>query len=173
MSYNNSLVGEQVAVPLSMNNGVLDIVVENAAVQNFITNGTSPNNNDDTEYQAQIMGGTRLVTGLGPNMLTYITNYMTNVFAAHTGTPFIYINGHVQRVQCSVGTNALDFEETFGTSEFPPSGSGFVTGEPQAGNYTSYFSTWVFKAPLTIAVPDSTSASGVRYLTFTTLFDGD
>lgn len=173
MSYSNGTVGDSVAVPLSVVNGVLDIVIENSDVQDFITNGTGPDDAGDTEYQAHVMGGSRLVSSLGPNFRTWLTNYINVVFSTVAGTPAIVVNPTMQRVQYAVGASGLGFEQTFGTSENPPSGSLYVTGSPQSGDATSYFSTWVFQSPMTIAVPESSSSTGTRYLTFTTNFDGN
>lgn len=171
-SYSDSTLGELVPIPFSYNNGVIDILITNSDVQNLIDNGTSPN--DDTEYQAKMLGGKRLATSIGSNFDTYLRNLINSLDtlgAPYAGELQIVVNPVMTKAQLAQPSNVtgLTFENVFGVNDTPPSSDEYV-----GGNATNVFYTfWAFYSPLTVRYTSSASTTGFRYITFSTHHDGD
>jgi hypothetical protein len=173
-SYNESAVagGQPLPIPFTVVNQTLDIDITTPSVQNFITNGSSPD--DDSEYQAKLMGGKELVTSLGANLKTYLNNLIDQndgLGAPYTGPLVIYVNPTMTRAQLAQPGNvtALAFENVYGVNDQPP-----TSDEYAGGDFTNkYFATWVFYSPLTVRYVSAASTTGYRYITFTTHYDAD
>lgn len=170
--YDNDL-DENVPVPFTAVNGVLDIEKTNTSVENFIANGSSPD--DDTEYQAKLLGGIRPIHTLGPNMLTYLRNRISNhegdLSGAYTGAIEIYVAPVMTKAQLAQPGNVqgLTFENIYGVNDNAPTSDEYVGGTDS----NKYYASWVFKTPLTIKYRSLTSTTGYRYMTFSTHYDGD
>jgi hypothetical protein len=172
-SYNDSFLNNNyVPIPFVIVNQTLDINITNSDVQSFINNGSSPD--DESEYQAQLMGGKRLITSLGPNFVTYLNNFIQvndSLGSPYSGELLIYVNPVMTKAQIAQpnNVNALEFENVFGVNDVPPTSDQYVGGEFSNNYYTS----WVFYSPLTIRYSSAASSSGYRYITFTTHYDGN
>ncbi len=171
-SYNDSDFGESVPIPFTVVNETLDIAITNSSVQTFIDNGNSPD--DDTEYQAKGMGGRRLVTRLGDNMVTYLNNLIQNndgLGSPYSGELLIYVKPVMTKVQIAQPGNVqgLTFENVYGVNDQPPTSDEYVGGDLT----NNYYASWVFYSPMTIRYVSPSSTTGYRYITFSTHYDGD
>ena len=175
--YNDSEFGEYVPVPFTYSNGVLDIQITNSSVNDFVNNGSNPNEgeggDDDTEFQAKMCGGVRLVTSLGDTLKTYLRNRIVNQeeIDEYTGDIVLYIQPTMTKVQLAQPNNVqgLTFENVYGVNDQPPSSDEYVGGD----DANKYYTSWVFKTPMTIKYTSSNSSTGYRYMTFSTHYDGD
>ena len=174
-SYDDTVIvtGETIylPIPFTVNNQVLDINVNQSSdIQLFVTNGTAPT--DQSNLQAKAAGGASLIKSFGPNMITYLRNWIDNIEtlgAAYTGPLVLYIQPFMTKVQManpSFGINsegAFERDRSWGiTTEAPVSGE-YIGG----GSTNNYFTAWVFKTPMTIQY----QVGGVyKYITMTTQF---
>lgn len=161
--YDDSTYGYQL-FPFTFKNGVLDLNINS---DNFITafnDGDSPSSTGTSGYKyGKLMGGSGLVTSLGPNMVQYIKNWLS----PDADTPIaIYTNGVMTKVQYS-DNNTLDADdEAYTNSTIPPSGDNYVWG----GETDKFKTAWIFKQPLTFTCV----VSGVtRYVTLYTVLQTD
>jgi hypothetical protein len=170
-SYYNNDFEQSFPIPFTYVNGVLDIQITNSDVNNFVNNGTSPD--DDTEYQSKFCGGVRLVTSLGDTLITYLRNRIASYeeMDEYTGDVILYVKPTVTKIQLAQPGDAqgLTFENVYGVNDRPPSSDEYVGGD--AAN--KYYTSWVFKTPMTIKYTSSISTTGYRYMTFSTHYDGD
>jgi hypothetical protein len=170
--YFDNDLDEDVPIPFTVINGVLDIAITNSSVEDFVNNGSSPD--DDTEYQAKKMGGSRLVSSFGPNFNTYLRKriqIINGLGSAYDGELTIVVNPVMTKVQLAQPGQVLGltFENVYGVTDYPPTSDEYV-----GGNETNkYFTSWVFVKPLTVRFVSSSSATGYRYLTLSTHYDGD
>ena len=171
-SYYDSDLGESTPIPFTVQNGVLDIALTNSSVEDFVNNGNDPD--DDTEYQAKMMGGFSLVTSIGTNFDTYLRNKIDGIDSLgspYSGALTIVVNPVMTKVQLAQPNQVtgLTFENVYGVNEYPPRSDEYVGGD--ASN--NYFTSWVFYKPLTVRFVSSGSATGYKYITFSTHYDGD
>jgi hypothetical protein len=164
--------GESVPIPFTYSNGVLDINITNSSVQNFVNNGSSPD--DETEFQAKFCGGLRLVHTLGNTLTTYLRNRIANnegISGEYLGDVILYIKPTVTKVQLAQpgDVQGLTFENVYGVNDNPPSSDQYIGGDEA----NKYYTCWVFKTPMTIKYTSSISTTGYRYMTFSTHYDGD
>lgn len=150
--------------PFTYLNGMLDISYEG---NNFKTNMVDSLNNspdNETDTAVRIMSGPRLVTSLGDNFKAYIRAWRNATIDA--GSPInIYVQPQIMRVQEAdvVNMNA-NSGDSYTISTSPPSGDGYVAGTASNG----FFTTYVFKTPLTFTIVES----GItQYITFRTILD--
>jgi hypothetical protein len=159
-------------IPFIIIKETLDIAITSSSVQTFINNGNTPNQGD--EYQAKMMGGKKLITSLGPNMITYIRNLINTqdiLGAPYDGELLIYIKPVMTKVQIAQpnNVNALIDSVIFGINDQAPTSDEYIGGEFS----NNYYSSWVFYSPLTVRYVSSASTTGYRYITFTTDFTED
>lgn len=171
-SYFDNTLNENVPLPFVVSNQTLDILVTNSDVQNFVNNGSSPD--DETEFQAKQMGGFSNILTLGPTFVTYLRNLINQIDSlgnAYTGPLSIYTHPVMTKVQIAQPNNVsgLTFENVYGVNEQPPSSDEYVGGS----DANNYFTSWGFVKPLTIKYTSSVSATGFKYITFSTHYDGD
>jgi len=171
-TYDETSLNEFIPIPFTVVNGVLDIAITTSSVQTFINDGTEPN--DDTEFQAKQMGGRRLVTSLGPNFTTYLRNRITTIDTldpVYSGELTIFVNPVMTKVQLAQPGQVLGltFENVYGVNDYPPTSDEYIGG----GDSNKFFTTWVFYKPLTIRFVSSGSATGYKYITFSTHYDGN
>lgn len=177
-SYLDSDLDEYVPVPFTYSNGVLDINITNSSVQDFVNNGSDPNDgeggSDDTEFQVKFCGGLRLVHTLGDTLTTYLRNRIVSyegISGEYLGDLILYVKPAVTKVQLAQpgDVQGLTFENVYGVNDNPPSSDQYIGGD--AAN--KYYTCWVFKTPMTIKYTSSNSSTGYRYMTFSTHYDGD
>jgi hypothetical protein len=158
-------------IPFVVVNQVLDINVnQSSVVQLFVDNGTEPE--DKSNLQAKAAGGASLIKSLGPNMTTYLRNWINrkeSLGAAYTGSLVLHIQPFMTKVQMVNPKLGIDGEGAFERDR----SWGFTTEDPVSGEYigggptNNYFTAWVFKTPMTIRYE---VAGGYKYLTMTTQF---
>lgn len=168
--YPDSGLGNGVPIPFTVDNGILDIQITNTSVQNFVDSGDAPD--DDTEYQAKMMGGQRLIRGIGSTLETYLRNRIAgNIGGAYTGAIDLFIQPVMTKIQLAQPNNVqgLTFENVYGVNDYPPTSDEYVGGIES----NNYFTSWVFKTPMTIRYVTNLSSTGYRYMTFSTHYDGD
>jgi hypothetical protein len=171
-TYSDGDLGYNVPIPFTVINGVLDIAITNSDVEDFVNNGTSPE--DDTEFQAKQMGGRRLVTSIGPNFTTYLRKRIQGIDtlgSIYSGELTIFVNPVMTKIQLAQPgqVQGLTFENVYGVNEVAPSSDEYIGGN--AAN--KYFTSWVFYKPLTIRFVSPSSSTGYKYITFSTHYDGD
>lgn len=171
-AYYDNTLDHDVPIPFTVINSVLDINITNSSVEDFVNNGSGPD--DDTEYQAKQMGGKRLVMSLGPNFTTYLRKRIQNVDSlgsAYSGELTIVVNPVMTKVQLAQPgqVNGITFENVYGVNDYPPTSDEYVGGSET----NKYFTSWVFSKPLTVRFVSSSSATGYKYMTFSTHYDGD
>lgn len=170
----NSLVsGETIRLPIPfmVSNQVLDINVnQSSVVQALVTNGTEPN--DQSSLQGKAFGGASLIKSFGPNMITYLRNWINEVEtlgAAYTGPLVLYIQPFMTKVQMAIpsfgiaNAGAFERDRSWGiTTQAPVSGE-YIGGGPT----DKFFTAWIFKTPMTIQYE---VAGGYKYITMTSQF---
>lgn len=159
-------------IPFTVVNQVLDINVNQSAdIATFVNAGTAPE--DQASIQGKAFGGASLVNSFGPNMITYLRNWIDQIEtlgAAYTGPLVIYIQPLMTRVQLANPNFAINDDSgafrrdrSWGiTTEAPVSGE-YIGG----GSADNYFTAWIFKTPLTVQYVGS---SGFKYITMTSQF---
>ncbi len=119
------------------------------------------------------MGGVRPIHTLGTNMLTYLRKRIASNegIGSYTGEIVINVAPVMTKVQIAQPgqVTGLTFENVYGVNDYPPSSDEYVGGS----STNNYYASWVFKTPLTIRYVSTLSASGYRYMTFSTHYDGD
>lgn len=160
-----------IPIPYIVTNQVLDInTAQSSAVNNFISNGETPVNT--VAFQAKIMGGTNLVTSLGPNMKTYLRNLIQvreGLPSQYSGILEIYINPTMTKIQTVAplqGEGPLNDEAVFGVTTEAPVSDQYIGGGPSQ----NYYTVFVFRTPMTIKY----YINGVfKYMTFTSQFSAN
>jgi len=158
-------------IPFTVVNQVLDINVnQSATIQTFVNNGTAPE--DYANIQGKAFGGEKLITSFGPNMNSYLRNWIQvieSLGSAYTGTLVIYVQPTMTKVQLANPKFAIPGEGTFErdrswgiTTEAPVSGE-YIGG----GTTDNFFTAWIFKTPMTVQY---VSASGFKYINMTSQF---
>jgi hypothetical protein len=172
--YDNSIVsGQQIEMPIPFTavNGVLNINVnQSAVIRTFVNNGTEPR--DRANIQAKTFGATTLVTSLGPDMTTYLRNWINQIESlgsAYTGPLSVYIQPVMTKVQIAnpsfsiPGSGVFERDRSWGITTEAPVSSEYTGG----GSANNYYTAWIFKTPLTIKY---VGTSGFKYITLTSQF---
>ena len=120
------------------------------------------------------MGGKKLINALGPNFITYLRKRIQSIDTLanpYSGDIDIYIAPTMTRVQLAQPgqVRGLTFENVYGVNDYPPTSSEYVGGDLT----NSYYASWVFYTPLTVRFTSLLSATGYKYITFSTHYDGD
>ena len=179
-SYADSVIvtGESIDMPIPFTaaNGVLDInVAQSADIQTFVTNGTAPE--DYAEIQGKWFGGAKVITSFGPNMTTYLRNWINTIEslgAAYTGPLVLYIQPLMTRVQLANPSFAINDTRPAGGAFQRDSSWGVTTEAPVGTEYTggatanNFFTTFIFKTPM--AVQYVAPGGGFKYITMTSQF---
>jgi len=157
-------------IPFMITNQVLDInVKQSSVIQTFVNNGTPPA--DQSSLQAKAFGGASLINSLGPNMTTYLRNWIGNVEGQpYTGPLFLYIRPFMTKVQMANPTFGIDDD----AGPFRRDRSwGITTEAPSSGEYTgggqkdNFFTAWIFKTPMSIRYEVN---DVYKYITMTSQF---
>jgi hypothetical protein len=170
--YDDTEVGEYLPIPFTVSNGVLDIAIQDNVTVDLLTPGTFTDsfndNNNQPDRQASIMGGLAPVSSLGPNMLTFLRNFI----AWENGSANDYnlvtnVAIYSAPTMTKIRFNYIPDEYTFYFSDVAPSKS---TPDPVSGDLSNkYRVVWIFKSPLVVSF--NYDGSNTRYLTFTSTFD--
>lgn len=170
-SYFDTILFDQVPIPFIYNNNVLDINIQDNVQADLIDDGNFPG--ADTNPQCKTFGGVGLVLNLGPNMLTWLTNYFTIIYGGSISSIAVYTPGQVIKAQYTIeSTNNGAFlrsdvdDSTYAITSVPPSADEYVTGTLS----NNYRSVWIFKTPLTISFDENGTA---RYLTLFTNYSSN
>ena len=152
MCYYDNEIGHDVLIPFSYNEGVLDIHVQDDA-QTMIDNGDSFNGTNGYNWRmVKMMGGDGLVTSLGTNFTSWLSNWIENEFdPLKIITPFTLVTNPVMtRVQQCVqnsGNGPINSQYAIRFSTEPPMSDDYII----AGNSNNnFFSSWVYKTPITV-----------------------
>lgn len=169
ISYFDTEEGDYLPIPFTTTNGVLDIAVQDNVTEDLLTPADYVDDfQNDPEFQASIMGGLYPVTSLGPNMLTFLKNfiaaYETNVSDYNLVTNIEIYNAPTMT---KIRFNYIDEENTWQFDTVAPVKS---TPDPVSGNSSNnYRVVSIFKSPLVVSY--KFDGSDTRYLTFTSAFD--
>jgi hypothetical protein len=170
----NSLVtGEDIDIPIpfTVTNQVLDINVNQSSdIQTFVNDGTQPENRSNVQGKA--FGGASLVKSFGPNMTTYLRNWIENIEslgAAYSGPLILYIQPFMTKVQLAnprfvQPDGAFERDRSWGITTEAPVSTEYTGG----GTNDNFFTAWIFKTPMTIQY--ETAAGGYKYITLTSQF---
>jgi len=178
------LSGTLVPIPYTVNNGVLDINIQDDIINSlyeqpylFFYDQFLP-----ATYKVKLMGGSRPITSLGPTILDFIYAFTS----ADDDTVAIHTAPVMTKIQSTYNTGdglivplgppvyglpvfgfasyTLGSGTSFGSS-FEPPNADYISGTGVNDNYRT---SWVFKTPLTIKYTDGGYPS---YWTFSTTFD--
>ena len=158
-------------IPFTVANQVLDInVAQSADIQTFVTNGNNPI--DQSGIQGKLFGGAKIITSFGPNMTTYLRNWINTIETlgtAYTGPLVLYVQPVMSRVQLAnpvfaISDAPFESNESWGVTTEAPTGTEYTGG----GTTNNFFTTFVFKTPMTIRYV--TAAGGFKYITMTSQF---
>jgi len=160
----------QIPIPFIAVNGVLDINVNQSAdIQTFVNSGTQPE--EQSNIQGKIFGGVTLIKSFGPNMTTYLRNWINNIEtlgSAYTGPLVLYIQPVMTKVQLAnpvfVNSGAFERDRSWGISTDAP-----VSGEYSGGGTSdNFFTAFIFKTPMTVQYV--APAGEFKYITMTSQF---
>jgi hypothetical protein len=165
-----------IPIPFTAANGVLDInVSQSSVIQAFVDAGTAPE--DYAEIQGKWFGGAKVITSFGPNMTTYLRNWINTIEtigAAYAGPLVLYIQPVMTRVQLANPSFAINDSRPDGGPFQRDSSWGVTTEAPTGTEYTGggtankFFTTFIFKTPMTVRYV--APAGGFKYITMTSQF---
>lgn len=175
-SYTDSVIvtGENIdmPIPFTVVNQVLDInVSQSSVIQAFVNAGTAPE--DYANIQGKAFGGAKVITSFGPNMTTYLRNWIDSIESigsAYAGPLVLYIQPVMTRVQLVNPVFAIENEGAFerdrswGITTEAPTGTEYTGG----GTLNNFFTTFIFKTPM--AVQYVAPGGGFKYITMTSQF---
>lgn len=168
LSYYDTMLNVSMPVPFIVTNGVLDVNVQDNVSVNLLTWNTFTNNFiDQPEYQCCVQGGLRPVNALGPNMVTFLTNFIR--FQENPSSPGpapSEITMYVAPTMTKVRFNYIEYEHTWLFADEAPSSDQLVVG----GESQNYRTVWIFKSPLVVKYY-SNQNSKYRYITLSSTMD--
>jgi hypothetical protein len=159
----------EIPIPFTVENGVLDInVSQSSVIQALVNDGDAPQLRSN--IQGKALGGARLVTSFGPNMTTYLRNWIDGIEALgapYSGPLVLFINPVMTKVQIAnpvfLNSGAFERDRSWGISTEAPVSTEYIGGEP----VNKYFTAWIFKTPMTVRYA---VAGGFKYITMTSQF---
>jgi hypothetical protein len=159
----------EIPIPFTVENGVLDInVSQSSVIQALVNDGDAPQLRSN--IQGKALGGARLVTSFGPNMTTYLRNWIDGIEtlgAPYSGPLVLFINPVMTKVQIAnpvfLNSGAFERDRSWGISTEAPVSTEYIGGEP----VNKYFTAWIFKTPMTVRYA---VAGGFKYITMTSQF---
>jgi hypothetical protein len=169
----------EMPIPFTVVNQVLDINVnQSSVIQTIVNDGTQPVRR--TNIQGKAFGGASLVKSLGTNMRTYLRNWIgvietLGAGVAYTGPLVLYIQPFMTKIQLAIPSFAINTDVGVVGGPFQRDSSwGITTEAPVSTEYTgggtndNFFTTWIFKTPMTIQY--ETAGGGFKYITMTSQF---
>jgi hypothetical protein len=149
--------------------GVLEIAIIDNVQTDLLTVGSFGGVNSLPEFQCKLMGGTALVTSLGQTTKDFLTAWIDyDENEVPSGEFELVVKPVMTKVQFSTNPGQFDSETTNSLSDYPPSGTEYVTGEFN----NNYRSVWVFQSPMTVKYY-SVALSKYRYASLLTVFDAN
>lgn len=139
-AYFNNPYDDYIPIPLSVSSeGVLDIINNNDDIDDYINNGTSFD--QYINVPVKFTGGSRIVTDIGPNLKRWLANW----WGGNPSHFSLYLSCTMTKVQTADPNRNLRWDDVENTNSSPPNSS--YTGGDATQNY---YSTWLFKTPLTV-----------------------
>jgi hypothetical protein len=167
--YNDNILNYNTPVPFYVTNqGILEIAIIDNVQTNLLTIGSFAGLGNQPEYQCKIMGGQELVLGLGQTVQDFFKAWINDEEGSVPTELELYVKPVMTKVQFSTNPSQIISETTSGLSDYPPSGSEYVTGEEN----NVYKTVWVFQSPITVKYY-SVANSIYRYATLLTVFDAN
>ena len=172
ISYNDSDIGEQIPIPFTVRDGVLDIAIQDNVTADLLTPETFTEDgfNDQPYFQSSLIGGNHLVNSLGPNMVTFLKNFIADEYDNATDYNLVTdIEIYNAPTMTKLRINYISDENTYQFSNTAPAKA---TPDPlayDASSSNSYRVVAIFKSPLVVSF--KYDGSDTRYLTFTSAFD--
>lgn len=171
LSYYDNEMNDSIPIPFTVRDGVLDIAIQDNVTVDLLTPGTFTGDfNDQPNFQASLIGGNHLVNSLGPNMVTFLKNFIAweynNAMDYNLVTDIEIYNAPTMT---KLRFNYIHDENTY---EFSNTAPAKATPDPlayDASSSNSYRVVAIFKSPLVISF--KYDGSDTRYLTFTSAFD--
>jgi hypothetical protein len=169
-SYYDSILGATVPIPFSYSNNTLDINIQYNVEDDLITNADP--GNPYANYTVQTLGGDGLVLRLGPNMIRWLNDWVSDYYNSSVIDTFTVLHpGVMTKIQTPLENNddtgdTLDNyinSDTYGITDVAPSGENHVNGD----STSNYLTSWIFKTPLTIKFMLDGSP---RYLTYASTY---
>lgn len=174
-SYFDNNLYSLVPIPFSYSKGVLDINIQDNVVNDLINSSYEP-----APFSLNLvrkMGGTGVVKSLGPNLVTYLKNFLAVDSSPPTGSNDIQnltVVGEpiVTKIQLPIkGSVIYDLSHnlfnqfgTYSLTDVAPAGDNYLTCGSEEDNFST---CWVFQTPLTIGY----THDGIQgYVTFTTTY---
>lgn len=155
MCYYDDSLEHDLLIPFTYNEGVLDINIQDDT-QYMIDNGTSYDNRGFNWRMVKLMGGDGLVTSLGTNFTTWLSNWIgrnevESEFTLEVAPVMTRVQQTVQGKAWNAGGNSghgpINSQYALRFSTEPPASDDYII----AGNSNNnFFSAWVFKTPITV-----------------------
>jgi len=174
-SYFDYNLNSIVPIPFSYSKGVLDINIQDNVQTDLVNGGYEP-----APYSLNLvrkMGGTGIVKSLGPNLVTYLKNFLaieSNPPTVSNDIQNLTVFGApiVSKIQIPI-KGSLDYDlshnlfNQFGTyslTDVAPTSDSYLACGSEEDNFST---CWVFQTPLTIGF----THDGIQgYVTFTTTY---
>jgi len=169
ISYYDNQVGDNIPIPFTVTNGVLDIAVIDNVNADLLTPATFYGDfNNQPNFQASVMGGLSPVSSLGTNMVAFLKNFIANEYDNATDYNLVTnLAIYNAPTMTKIRYNYIQEENAYQFDTEPPAMS---TPDPVSGNSTNnYRVVSIFKSPLVVSF--KYDGSDTRYLTFTSTFD--
>jgi len=163
-------------IPFIVKNGELDIHIQDDVAEKLTNPGVTIRRNDQS-LQASVMGGLSLVSSLGPNMLSFLKNFIATQYSgsgsgAGSGATYNLVTNieiYNKPTMTKLLFNDLYHEKTFELSDIAPVK---ITPDPIANDASAannYRVVWIFKSPLVVSF--KYDGGDTKYLTFVSAFD--
>lgn len=167
--YSDNDLNYSTPVPFYVTNrGVLEIALIDNVQEELLTVGSFSGLGNQPDYQCKIMGGTRLVESLGQTAIDFFTAWINDDEGDIPTELQLYVKPVMTKTQFSTNPNQIELETTNGLSDYPPSGSEYVTGDED----NAFKTVWVFQSPITVKY-FSVANNKYRYATLLTVFDAN
>jgi len=173
-SYTNTTESNVYPIPFIVNNGILDINIDNTSVASLINIDSANyiNVQEPVTFRVKMMGGLKQVTSLSANVVKFLSNIIKSYGPGYPSVPSnisVYTPCVMTKIQTS---RNLTTWPSVTSSPYP--GNGFSSTPPSNDSFTSgtvvnnYLTAWIFKTPLVIKF---SQAGATGYFTLNGTFD--
>jgi hypothetical protein len=160
-----------IPVPFTVDNQVLDIAEYENVVADLLTPGTYVDDfTSQPDVQCSIMGGLETVTSLGPNMITFLKNFINAQYGTVTDDQTSDISIHIAPTMTRIRYNYMQDDSTYRFTDFAPVQPGQQLVSQYASTTNRYCTVAVFRSPLVVKFNYN---GNIRYLTFTSALDSN
>ncbi len=171
ISYYDNEMNDYLPIPFTVRDGVLDIAIQDNVTVDLLTSGSFTSDfNNQPDFQASLIGGNHVVDSLGPNMLTFLKNFIADEYDNATDYNLVTdIDIYNAPTMTKLRFNYIPDENTYEFSNVAPVKT---TPDPlayDASPANSYRVVAIFKSPLVVSF--KYDGSNTRYVTFTSAFD--